>query len=171
MNWFPVLLIVIALIILWLTQRGRKRMGLPQGRVVSTDMGQWQVNNQVLYDPQLKLAGKPDYLVQQRNRIIPVEVKTGYTPAQPYDSHIFQLAAYCHLVGVTTGKAPPYGFLHYPEKTFEINFDHNLQQALYATLDSMRQDLHSGQSVPRSHQHPKRCVHCGYRDICDQCLC
>lgn len=170
MNWFPVILIVIALVILWLTQRGRKRMGLPPGRVVSTDMGQWQSNNQVLYDPQHKLAGKPDYLVQQRKIIIPVEVKSGHTPAQAYESHILQLAAYCHLVAVSTGKTPPYGLLHYPEKTFKIDFSPQLQQTLLSTLESMRDDLQQGQSVPRSHQQPNRCINCGYREICDQRL-
>jgi len=170
MNWFPIILIAIALVILWITQRGRKRMGLPRGRVVSTDMGKWQTNNQVLYDPHHKLAGRPDYLVQHKNSLIPVEVKTGHTPAQPYDSHILQLAAYGHLVAVSTGKTPPYGFLHYPEKTFKIDFSPQLQQTLLSTLESMRDDLQQDQSVPRSHQHPNRCQSCGYREICDQRL-
>jgi len=170
MNWYPAILIVIALIILWLTKRGRKRLGLPRGRVVSTDMGKWQANNQVLYDPQYKLAGRPDYLVQHRNILIPVEVKTGHTPTQPYDSHILQLAAYCHLVGVSTGKTPPYGFLHYPEKTFKIDFSPKLHQSLLSTLDSMRDNRQRNQSMPRSHQQPNRCVNCGYHDICDQRL-
>ncbi len=170
MNWFPLILIISALLIFGLTRRQKKRLGMPQGRVVYTDMGKWQINNQVLYDPQQKLAGKPDYLVQQKNGLIPIEVKTGRTPTQPYDSHVLQLAAYCHLVGVTSGQTPPYGFLHYPDKTFKIDFTPNLQQTLLSTLESMRNDLQSSRSVPRSHQQPNRCINCGYRDICDQRL-
>lgn len=170
MKWFPLILIILALVILWLTQRGRKRLGLPHGRVVSTDMGKWQVNNQVLYDPQHKLAGRPDYLVKYKNSLIPVEMKSGHTPTQPYESHIHQLAAYCHLVAVTTGKTPPYGYLHYPEKTFKIDFTPQLHQSLLSTIESMRESLWQDQSVPRSHQQPIRCINCGYREICDQRL-
>ena len=170
MTWYPAILVIIALILLWLTQRGQKRMGLPRGRVVSTDMGKWQKNNQVLFDPHQKLAGRPDYLVEHNNTLIPIEVKTGHTPSQPYDSHILQLAAYCHLVAVSTGKTPPYGFLNYPERTFKIDFNSELQQTLLLTMGSMRNYQHQNQGVPRSHHQANRCVNCGYREICDQRL-
>ena len=53
---------------------------------------------------------------------IPVEVKTGRTPAAPHDAHIFQLAVYCLLVEKTYGKRPSHGIIHYPSRDFEVDF-------------------------------------------------
>ena len=91
-------LLLTALLLFWVSTVRRKRAGLPGGRVIYTDTRDWGPVEKPLYDPLLGLTGKPDYIVEQNGRFIPVEVKTGRTPDAPYDSHIFQLAAYCHLV-------------------------------------------------------------------------
>ena len=63
--------------------------------MVYTDTGAWGKVEKPLYYHALGLTGKPDYLVERDGILIPVEVKSGRTPEAPYDSHIFQLAAYC----------------------------------------------------------------------------
>jgi len=163
-------LILIALILFWQAGRQRKASGLPGGRIIYTDTRQWGAVEKPLYDPALNLTGKPDYLVMQNNgQIIPVEVKTGRSPAAPYDSHIFQLAVYCLLVERSMGKRPAYGILHYPGRTFEIDYTPTLEAALLDTLAEMhQQERHT--EVDRSHDQPARCAHCGYRTICDQRL-
>ena len=170
MKWLPFLLILLALGLLWLAKRQREQTGLPGGRVVYADMGRWQPNSQAIYDPKRNLAGKPDYLVYKDGIPIPVEVKSGRTPAHPYDSHIFQLAAYCYLVETATGKTPPYGILHYPQQTFEIKYTPELKNALFALIDDMRLKERLKDSVDRSHEHAARCQSCSYRDTCDQRL-
>ncbi len=170
MLWLPLTLILLALLSLWLSSRKRKKAGLPKGRVVYADMGKWQPNSQSLYDPKLDLTGKPDYLIYKNNISIPVEVKTGRTPSQPYDSHIFQLAAYCYLVESVTAKKPPYGLLHYPDQTFEIEFTEKLQDTLINLLADLRVKERSRAAIPRSHDHAARCANCGFRSICDQHL-
>jgi CRISPR-associated exonuclease Cas4 len=163
-------LILIALILFWQAGRQRKASGLPGGRIIYTDTRQWGAVEKPLYDPALNLAGKPDYLVMQSNgQIIPVEVKTGRSPAAPYDSHIYQLAVYCLLVERSLGKRPAYGILHYPGRTFAIDYTQTLESSLLDTLVEMRQQERRGEA-DRSHDQPARCVRCGYRSICDQRL-
>ena len=163
-------LILVALILFWQAARQRKASGLPGWRIIYTDTRQWGAVEKPLYDPALNLTGKPDYLVMQSNgQIIPVEVKTGRSPAAPYDSHIYQLAVYCLLVDRSMGKRPAYGILHYPGRTFAIDYTQTLESSLLDTLAEMRQQDRRGEA-DRSHDQPARCVRCGYRSICDQRL-
>ena len=166
--WFFALL-ALGLLLLWLARRGRAHSGLPQGRLVYTDTGGWGRLERPLFSRELLLTGKPDYLVVDRADVIPVEVKSGPAPAQPYPSHILQLASYCLLVEECYGRRPPYGIIKYPDRAFEVDYTPELEDELLATLDRMRADLADG-SAPRSHDEPRRCQACGYRQQCDQYL-
>lgn len=164
-----VVLFVLALLFLWQAGRQQKSAGLPGGRVISSDTHQWGPVTEPLYDPRNGLTGKPDYLVQQGNHLIPVEVKSSQVSAAPYDAHIFQLAAYCMLVESVYGKRPPHGILHYPNRTFAVDYTAELEAALLDILDEMRV-LERRKGVARSHDEPGRCRGCGYRQICDEKL-
>lgn len=162
-------LITIALVLLWQSRRHQKSTGIPAGRIIYTDTRGWGRVEEPLYDPGLGLTGRPDYLVQQKDQLIPVEVKSSRISAAPYDAHIFQLAAYCLLVERVLGKRPPYGILNYPNRTFAIDFTPQLEAALLDLLEEMRlQDRRK--EVHRSHDTPARCLACGYRSLCDQAL-
>jgi len=167
-GWFFALL-ALGLLLLWLARRGRARSGLPQGRVVYTDTGGWGRLERPLFSRQFLLTGKPDYLVADGSDVIPVEVKSSRTPAQPYPSHILQLAAYCLLVEECYGRRPPYGIIKYADRTFEVDYTPELEDELLATMDLMRADLANG-GTPRSHDEVRRCRACGYRQHCDQRL-
>jgi CRISPR-associated exonuclease Cas4 len=170
MIWLALGLIATAILFLWLANRKRGQTGLPGGRIAYTDVGQWQPINQALYDPKLNLAGKPDYLVYQDGTPVPVEVKSGRTPTHPYDSHILQLAAYCYLVEVTTGKTPPYGILRYPRETFEVDYTPELRSELFELIESIQGQSRRRSAPERSHNSVARCAGCGYRETCDQKL-
>jgi CRISPR-associated exonuclease Cas4 len=162
-------LFILAIILLWLSSRQRKQAGLPGGRIIYTDTRAWGEVEKPLYDAQLGLAGKPDYLVEQNGQIIPVEVKSGRAPDAPYDSHIYQIAAYCLLVQRGMGKRPPYGIIHYSDRDFAVDYTPELENNLLDVLAEMRRDeVRTG--VARSHEVPARCHRCGYRDLCDQKL-
>ena len=169
MLFLPLLLFLIALVLLWQSNRQRKQAGLPGGRVVYTDTRAWGKVEKPLFDQALGLTGKPDYLIEHEGQLIPVEVKTGRTPEAPYDSHIFQVAAYCLLVEKTYGKRPAYGLIHYPHRDFAVDFTPQLESALLEQLAEMRRD-EVRRDVPRSHDEPMRCRACGFRKICDQKL-
>lgn len=158
---------LLALAILWLTAKQRKSLGLPVGKIITADTRHWEPLQQALYDPQTGLTGRPDYLLQHAGKLIPVEVKSQQVDAGPYDSHIFQLAAYCLLVDRQYKNRPGFGILHYPNRTYEIEFTPQLEAKLIILLEEMRKKR---KSPDRSHDMPRRCQGCGYRATCDQRL-
>jgi CRISPR-associated exonuclease Cas4 len=163
------ILIVVALALLWYASRQRKAAGLPAGRVIYSDTNRWGPLEKPLYDAQLGLTGKPDYLVEQGDRIIPVEVKSKRLGQAAPDGHIFQLAAYCLLVERVFGKRPPYGILHYPNRTLAIDYTPQLENTLLDLMAEMREQERR-QEVDRSHESVARCSRCGFRPVCDQAL-
>lgn len=169
-------LAVLALIGGWLAlsraTRARHATGLPPGRVVYADTGDWRPPDAPFFSATYGLTGKPDYLVKTRAGAVPVEVKSGSAPPQPYASHVLQLAAYCLLVEEAEGRAPPYGLIKYADAVFEVEYTAALRRGLLGLLDAMRR-LHARggrRGVPRSHDEPHRCARCGYREMCDQSL-
>ncbi len=101
MLYIALIFLILAIVFLWQSGRQRRQAGLPGGRVIYTDTRAWGAVEKPLFNNELGLTGKPDYLVEKDGKLIPVEVKTGRAPNAPYDSHIFQLAAYCLLVDKT----------------------------------------------------------------------
>ncbi|HEX9028438.1 MAG TPA: CRISPR-associated protein Cas4 [Anaerolineales bacterium] len=164
-----VFLLVLAVVLLWLAGRRQKASGLPAGRIIYTDTRAWGPVEEPLYAADLGLTGRPDYLVQRDNQVIPVEVKSGRAAEAPYDSHIYQLAAYCLLVQRVYGKRPAYGILRYANRTFAIDYTPQLEASLLALLDEIRVQERR-KEVARSHESAARCKGCGYRSICDQRL-
>lgn len=164
-----ILLFFLGLILLWLARRRQKASGLPAGRIIYTDTRAWGPVEKPLYSGELGLTGKPDYLVQQGDQFIPVEVKSGRAPEAPYDSHIMQLAAYCYLVQAAFGKRPAYGILHYSTRTFAVDYTAELEEALVNLVREI-QDQERQKEAARSHESAARCQACGYRSICSQRL-
>jgi CRISPR-associated exonuclease Cas4 len=161
--------LVLALVLFFVAGRKRRSAGLPGGQVIYTDTGAWEKVEKPLYDPVTEISGRPDYLVRQGKLVIPVEVKSGRTPESPYDSHIYQLAAYCLLIEREYGKRPPYGIIHYQNRSFSVEYTQELEHALLDLLTEMRQDDRR-RNVHRSHEVPGRCRGCGYAYHCDQAL-
>ena len=146
----------------------RGRAPLPRGRMTYIDAEKLQNTPETLYDPEMGLAGRPDFLMQTRDGTIPVEVKSSMAPPQPHRGHVLQLAAYCRLVESTSGRRPPYGIISYRDHTFRIQNNRTLQRSLRQSMGRIRM---LGTSTPqRSHEHAGRCRACGYRATCDQAL-
>ena len=172
MAWLLLFALVLGALGLWLLARARsarRETGLPAGRVAYVDTGAWDRCERPLFSSQHRLTGRPDYLVQSSEGLIPVEVKSGMAPPQPYPAHLLQLAAYCLLVEDQEFRAPPYGILKYDDRAFEVDYTPALRARLLDTLDRIRYDL-GVRDVERSHDDPARCRGCGYRDRCDQRL-
>lgn len=153
----------------WISGRQRQFAGLPAGRVIYTDHDQWGKVETPLYDPTFNLTGKPDYLVENREGVIPVEVKSRRLKAAPYDSHIYQLAAYCLLIDQTLGIRPPFGILHYSNQDIAIDYTRELEQSVIDLIREIRSQSRR-RGLDRSHQSANRCRGCGYNSVCDQAL-
>lgn len=149
----------------------RRESGLPPGRVIYADTGGWRPVERPLFSARYRLAGKPDYLVDTKRGVVPVEVKSARTPAQPYEGHVMQLGAYCLLVEETTGRKPPFGIVRYPEATFRVDYTSSLRGAVIQMIRDIRES-HDARSrdVHRSHDEPERCARCGFGDRCGESL-
>jgi CRISPR-associated exonuclease Cas4 len=162
-------LLAVGLLVLWLARRTRAASGLPPGRIIAADMGGWKRLEQPLFSAAYGLTGRPDYLVANGSRLVPVEVKSGRAPEQPYPGHILQLGAYCLLVEECYGQRPVCGIIRYADRAFEVDYTPGLRAEVLATLECMRADLARGEPA-RSHEEARRCARCGYLAQCDQGL-
>ena len=168
----PLLSFVLLFLAAWLALRARgerKRAGLPQGEVVYADTGRWSAVSKPYFSARHRLTGKPDYLVDSPEGLIPVEVKRTAAPpgGRAYASHVMQLAAYCLLVEDAQGRPPPYGLIRYGDATVRVDFTPLLRDELLATLAEMR-ERRGGRTVDRSHVEPARCRGCGVRHACSK---
>ncbi|OJV94688.1 MAG: hypothetical protein BGO39_23500 [Chloroflexi bacterium 54-19] len=173
------LLLLAGLIILagavWLARRswlGQQASGLPaKVSVVYSDSGAWEKVAEPLFSATYGLTGKPDYVLQTKKGLVPVELKPTRQAAQPYESDIMQLAAYCLLLEDAWQEQPPYGLLRYQEKTFRIDWTAELRQDLLDLLDEMRElytfPAYKGGPLPDPHHDMTvRCHGCGFRYVC-----
>ncbi|MBZ0291118.1 MAG: CRISPR-associated protein Cas4 [Anaerolineae bacterium] len=170
----PDLLLLVALAVLvfgvalwWRARRRWRQLDMPAGTPVYQDTR--ETPGGLLISRGYGLNGKPDFLLRQGGMVIPVEVKTGKTPARPYPGHVMQLAAYCVLVEENYGVRPPHGVIRYPERQFTVTFTAALEESLANILDAMRQQRRMA-AVHRSHSNPRVCRACGYRERCDERL-
>lgn len=167
---FGIVMLLLATL-LWLRMTGmekRQQAGLPQGKVLYADDGIWHPQSAPLSSPSLRLVGKPDYLVEQRNgMIVPVEIKSRAAPHEPHQSHVMQVAAYCLLVSEVYGIRPNHGIIQYRDRAFSIAYTPQLEEQLLDVLTDMRQDM-VAMNVNRDHAQPQRCTACGMREACDQ---
>jgi CRISPR-associated exonuclease Cas4 len=179
LSFANMLLAILAVVALWggwlamrQATRTRQAAGLPSGRIIYADTGGWRPPDAPFFSAAYGLTGKPDYLVETRAGLIPIEVKSSAAPSHPYSSHVLQLAAYCLLVEETGGQAPPYGLIKYADDIFEVDYTPALRRELLALLDAMQrlraQNARQGapNGVPRSHDEPRRCAGCAYRPMC-----
>ncbi len=164
-----VLLLVAGVALLLLSRRTRADTGLPEGRVIASDTSDWQRMDAPLISRRYGLVGKPDYIVERRGKVIPVEVKPNRRAETPYLSDVLQLAAYCLLIEDAWKKSPPSGLLRYADRTFEVEWTPAMRQVLIEVLGDMRADLHAA-NVDRDHSEAGRCAACGVREHCDQRL-
>jgi CRISPR-associated exonuclease Cas4 len=161
-------LLLLALFAALWALRLRRKSGLPWAVVRYSDTHRRAVE-EPLFARRLGLTGKPDYLIERRGQLIPVEVKPGRRAGRPYESDLMQLAAYCLLVEETSGTAPPYGLLRYAEHTFRLDYTSAVRDELLLTLHEMRVMLEDD-DCDRSHDEPQRCLGCGFYSQCDEAL-
>ncbi len=132
------------LALLWQARRARFRSGLPAGEVVYSDTSDWAQCERPLRSRKYRLTGRPDYVVRRGGTLTPVEVKSTRGLAQPHDSHVLQLMAYCLLLEEQEGRRPAYGLLRYPDRTFQIPYTSSARAYLLEVVSRLRSDLRRG---------------------------
>lgn len=158
-----VALAVAALLLGALSVRLLRRSGL-RGRVISSDSVVSRPSR-ILRSARYGIAGKPDYLVQEHGRIVPVELKPSRESNTPWLRDVVQLAAYCLLLEETEPRFAGYGYLRYATRTFRIDFTDRVRQELLRTIEGMRADLAASDVLPNHHD-PRRCARCMLVAVC-----
>lgn len=164
-----VALLLITLGLIWFERLRTKRdqLRMPAGLPIYHDTQEQP--GKLIFSHHYRVKGKPDFLYEQGGFVIPIEVKTGRTPATPFEGHIMQLMTYCVLVEENYGSRPPYGIIRYTTQDFQIDFTPEREQAFANLLLQIRQKRNLT-TVHRSHSTWKACEACGYRDACDERL-
>ncbi len=167
-----------------LARRGARRAGLPVGRVIYSDTGapvgrispivlneRGERQEKPLLSHRHGLTGRPDYLLETEEGVVPVEAKSTRCPPNgvPYESHLMQLACYCLLVEETMRAHVPFGVIRYRDRQLRVDYTEELRDALLALLAEMR-EAREASDVHRSHEEWARCAACSYRALCDESL-
>ena len=170
MALLAIALFLVAVALLVSASRLRRESGLPSGRILQSDTygGLPGTPGKPLYSARYGLAGTPDYIVETREGMVPVEVKPGRAETEPHESHLLQVLAYCLLLE-DAGKPPPYGLLRYSASTFRVDYNPQTRAYLLEVLEAMRADAQESE-VHRSHEVVGRCRACAYREVCGERL-
>ena len=87
----------------------------------------------------LRLSGRPDYLIERTEGLVPVELKSGACPRSgPHAAHVAQLMTYCVLVEDTLARPVPYGFLQYSHARRQIPFTADRKREVLQFTDEIR---------------------------------
>lgn len=163
----PLLAITLILALLvWLhANRGIARSGIPEGRVASQDADRRRELHRPLVSLRYGLTGKPDYMVETAEGLVPVEVKSRDSLSSgPYASDSAQLIAYCVLVEDAIGVTPPYGVIQYADRPWRVQYNRQMRERVLLVIQRMRDASESH----RSHTQPGRCCACGFRTVCEE---
>jgi CRISPR-associated exonuclease Cas4 len=163
----PIVVLLVALGLLLVTQHKRETLRMPVGTTIYPS--RQERHGTLLYSQRHRLMGRPDFLIRNNDTIIPVEVKTGATPRQPYLGHIMQLIAYCVLVEENFHVRPAHGVIRYPQQEFEIAFTTEYELELESILGEMR-EKRTQREIHRSHNSTRKCASCGYNEECNERL-
>ncbi|HEX2171280.1 MAG TPA: PD-(D/E)XK nuclease family protein, partial [Dehalococcoidia bacterium] len=146
----------------------RRRLGVPAGRSTYRDLG--DERGETLYATTLPLTGRPDVLMRRGKAIIPVEIKTGRTPAEPHLSQVVQLLAYRLLVDEHYGVRPTHGILCYPERHFRVPYTTQQEKTLREIITAVVEAERTGRELHRQHQNRHVCAGCGFKSRCPDAL-
>jgi len=153
----------------WLYFSRRSATGLPAGLLVYDDAGRQHLQRP-LVSHRLRLAGRPDYLIETAAGLVPVELKSGACPRSgPHAAHVAQLMTYCVLAEDALSRPVPYGVLQYSDARRQIPYTADRKREILELADEIRRKRGSA-NVHRQHQHIGRCRKCGYRSVCEEAL-
>lgn len=147
-----ILVLGVLILIVWVLQK--KKFGVLNHEKIYQDSE--KIPGEVLISKKINLAGKPDYIIKQNGIFIPVEVKTGRTPKEPYENHTMQLMAYCFLVEEKYAIKPPGGYLKYPEKEFHIAYTDLAKKAIIAVVKEILENKKLNREFPCKHPEHNR---------------
>ena len=142
----------LALLAFWFWQNSK--LGVLKNKYIYADTE--ENPGEILFSKTLALSGKPDYLIKQNDFVIPVEIKSGKTPNEPYQNHEMQLMAYCLLVEENYGIRPPGGVIKYPHQEFKVAYTDEARNSIRELVGEMLLLKHSNKELKCNHPEHNR---------------
>ncbi len=163
-----ILALVAAAFFGWLYFRSRDGDSpVPDGKIVFQDTEHLELR-EPLVSHELRLTGKPDYLIRTSYGLVPVELKSRTCgDGGPYAGEVAQVVAYCLLVEDVFGEPVPHGILQFPNLKVRVRFTEKRREKLLSVLTEMRA-LDGAEEVARSHESAARCRGCGVLAECGE---
>ena len=145
------------------------RSGIPGGRIILQDTDRRRPVAHPLVSRRYGVVGKPDYLVQTADGLIPVEVKSRPWPSTgPRFADIMQLITYCVLVEDKFRTRPPHGIIAYADRHELVPYTPQYRETVLKIVSEIA--AAEGCAPHRNHQQHARCKRCGYQPVCDEAL-
>ncbi len=117
------------------------------------------------------LVGKPDYILKQEGRLIPLEYKSGRAPQRLFPSHEHQVAAYFLLIESRygAGAAPSHGVVRFSDgKEFRVENSAGLRQTVIDQARRMIDISRGAVEAHRDHHSRAKCAACEYFPVCGE---
>ena len=142
---------------------GEERIETPDGLTQDTP---------VLKSRKYNLAGRPDYMINEKDSHVPVEVKTGRRPKAPFFSHVLQIGAYCLLSEETFQRSPSHGQIRYgfDSEPHEVEWEPKLKNLVVEKIEEMNDILDGKTEAHRNHKRVGKCNNCSRRKGCPERL-
>ena len=164
-----VIIFLIAVLTWALANAHNVQSGIPGGRIVLQDTDRRRPLARPLTSRRYSLIGRPDYLVETADALIPVEVKSRPCPSTgPRAADVMQLMAYCVLVEDKFETRPPHGIIAYADRHEVVPYTPHQREAVLNIVTAIAGA--EGCAPHRNHRQQARCDRCGYRAVCDEAL-
>lgn len=149
--------------------RERRSVGIENESAILAVDGSAVRETREYISPRLKLAGRPDAVLQENGVPIPIEYKPNARKVR--DRYVAQLLVYLRLIEDAHGMHPPHGYLVIGDKAKRIKIQNSKerQQWLQGELDIMRAVLSEHLEAP-TRPHPRKCERCPVRDQCPDAM-
>ncbi|MGB9780182.1 MAG: CRISPR-associated protein Cas4 [Caldanaerobacter sp.] len=130
----------------------RRSIGFRGGKLIYVDKPQQVREKGVIYGKLLKsekygLTGKPDYIYQIGDELIPIELKSAEAEDSPYFKDVMQLVAYFIILEEEYQRKVKRGRIVYKNTMFEVYNRKYLKKELLRILDQMR-EMEKGNYIP-----------------------
>ncbi|AAM25185.1 MAG: CRISPR-associated protein Cas4 [Caldanaerobacter subterraneus] len=124
-------------------RRMRRSIGFRGGKLIYVDKPQQVKGKGVVYGKLLKsekygLTGKPDYIYQVGDELVPIELKSSDAEDSPYFKDVMQLVAYFVIIEEEYQKRVKRGRIVYRNAMFEVYNRKYLRKELLKILEQMR---------------------------------
>jgi len=127
----------------------------------------WKVDYSVCSD-ELRLTGRIDAVMKEKNVCYPVDLKTGEAAAGVWDDDKAVVCAYSMLLEENLGIKVPYGYVEYTrtQERMPVMNTEELRENVMETRDEILEIL--GGNVPEicPHGNGKKCEACGFSEKC-----